>query len=60
MAPVAQAQQFISAITGFNPRVKPRFTVFDVYGHDAWITALEADFKENGMNIYEWMLQYSR
>jgi predicted peptidase len=60
MAPVAQAQQFISGITGFNPRVKPRFTVFDVYGHDAWITALEADFKENGMNIYEWMLQYSR
>jgi predicted peptidase len=60
MAPIAQAQQFISALAGFNPRVKPRFTVFDVYGHDAWTTALDPVFQENGMNIYEWMLQYSR
>jgi predicted peptidase len=60
MAPVSQAQQFISVLSDFSPRVKPRFTVFDVYGHDAWTTALDPAYKENGMNIYEWMLQYSR
>jgi predicted peptidase len=60
MANVADARRFISYLKDFNPPVSPRFTVFDVYGHDAWTTALDPVYREDGMNIYEWMLQYSR
>lgn len=60
MADVSQAEKFVNLLGSFNPPVKPRFTVFNVYGHDAWSTALNPTYKENGMNIYEWMLQYSR
>lgn len=60
MADVAQARQFIGKLLEYDPAVKPRFTVFPVYGHDAWTTALDPNYKESGMNIYEWMLQYSR
>lgn len=60
MADVSQAKRFIETLSGFNPRVPPRFTIFDVYGHDAWTTALDPAYKEDGTNIYEWMLKYSR
>jgi hypothetical protein len=60
MADVADARRFIAYISGFQPAILPRFTVFDVYGHDAWTTALDPEYQEDGMNIYEWMLQYER
>lgn len=60
MASVDDARRFINFIRDFNPDVQPRFTVFDLYGHDAWTTALDPNHKEDGMNIYEWMLRYSR
>ncbi len=60
LANIDDAKSFIELITGFNPTVLPRMTIFKVYGHDAWTTALNPDFKEDGMNIYEWMLSYSR
>lgn len=60
MADVSLAEHFIQMLTEFSPKIKPRLTIFDVYGHDAWTTALDPDYRENGMNIYEWMLRYSR
>lgn len=41
-----------------NPLVKK--TIFPVVSHDAWTATYDLKFKEKGMNIYEWMLQYSR
>lgn len=60
MADVSDARRFIQYIRSFEPSIPPRFTVFDVYGHDAWTTALDPAYREDGMNIYEWMLQYQR
>jgi predicted peptidase len=60
MAPVSQAKHFVSLLGNFAPSIKPRITIFDAYGHDAWTNALNPGYRENGMNIYEWMLQYSR
>jgi poly(3-hydroxybutyrate) depolymerase len=60
MASVTDARRFIHLIGSFHPGVPPRFTVFDVYGHDAWTKALDPAYRETGMNIYEWMLQYNR
>lgn len=60
MADVHITERFIDIIRGFVPPVPPRLTIFDVYGHDAWTRALDPEYREDGMNIYEWMLHYSR
>ena len=41
-----------------NPLAKK--TIFPVGGHDAWSTTYNPTYRENGLNIYEWMLQYKR
>jgi dienelactone hydrolase len=57
---VNEVKDFVDQITALKPAVLPKLTIFDVYGHDAWTQALDPNYKENGMNIYEWMLGYSR
>ena len=42
------------------PTVPARKTIFQVSGHDAWTRTYDPSFTENGMNIYQWMLQYER
>ncbi|MEO5500867.1 MAG: T9SS type A sorting domain-containing protein [Ginsengibacter sp.] len=41
-----------------NPLAKK--TIFSSTDHDAWTATYNLNFKENGVNVYEWMLQYSR
>ncbi len=41
-----------------NPLAKK--TIFVSSSHDAWTQTYDPAFKENGLNIYEWMLQYQR
>lgn len=41
-----------------NPLAKK--TIFSSTAHDAWSKTYDLNFKEDGVNIYEWMLQYSR
>lgn len=56
-------RQFVSLINSFSPAIVPKYTEFLPYGlwnHDAWTKATDPAFKEGGMNIYEWMLQYKR
>lgn len=60
MASVEDARSFINYLLSFSPPIPPRFTVFDKYGHDAWTTALDSGYREDGVNIYEWMLRYYR
>lgn len=57
------ARRFVSLINSYNPTIEPKYTEFLPYGlwnHDAWTKATDPAFKEGGMNIYEWMLQYRR
>jgi hypothetical protein len=35
-------------------------TIFEVNNHDAWSRTYDLNFKEDYMNIYEWMLQFER
>jgi predicted peptidase len=44
----------------FNDNPLPRLTVFNANVHEGWTLTYDPSFKENGMNIYEWMLQYHR
>lgn len=43
-----------------NARPAPRLTILDGNTHGGWEVTYNPGFKENGMNIYEWMLQYRR
>lgn len=49
-----------SAAVPPNPLAK--MTIFPVASanHDAWTQTYDPAFKENGVNVYEWMLQYHR
>ncbi|HWI91737.1 MAG TPA: REJ domain-containing protein, partial [Flavisolibacter sp.] len=35
-------------------------TIFPVSGHDAWTKTYDPNFTQNGVNIYQWMLQHQR
>ena len=57
---LAGTAEFISMINNSKPAVSPRLTVFNASQHDAWTAAFDPLYKEEGLNVYEWMLQYSR
>jgi len=61
---VNDTKNFIGAINSLDPVVVPRLTIFDqstaLMKHDAWTRATDPSYRENGMNIYEWMLQFKR
>ncbi len=54
------ATEFVNAINILQPLIPAKLTIFQAFGHDAWTQALSATYKENNMNVYEWMLQYKR
>lgn len=58
--PVSNTKSFVSMINGQNPTIPPRMTLWPTGGHDAWTKATDPAYKENGLNIYEWCLQYQR
>lgn len=51
---------FIALINSFNPTVIPKLTMFTGIYHDAWTRAINPTYKEQNLNIYEWMLHYNR
>ncbi|HRE49948.1 MAG TPA: alpha/beta fold hydrolase [Flavitalea sp.] len=59
-----EAERYIEVLRGFNSPNPPRFTSFEFgtarLNHDCWTKAMDPEYKEDDMNIYEWMLQYSR
>ncbi|MBS1563230.1 MAG: hypothetical protein JST39_02525, partial [Bacteroidetes bacterium] len=57
---ISRSNNFIQWINSYNPVIAPRQTIFTSTLHDAWTAALNPAYKENKMNIYEWMLQYSK
>ncbi|MCO5240356.1 MAG: T9SS type A sorting domain-containing protein [Chitinophagaceae bacterium] len=51
----------ISAINAFVPTPpKALLSIFNASGHDAWTKTYDPNFKQDGLNVYEWMLSYSR
>ncbi|HRP56085.1 PKD domain-containing protein, partial [Agriterribacter sp.] len=42
------------------PDPKAKLTVFNANGHDAWSKTYDPNFRENGLNVYEWMLSYKK
>jgi predicted peptidase len=47
-------------LKSLNQTPLPKLTVFNADSHEGWTQTYDPSFKENGMNIYEWMLQNHR
>lgn len=60
MGPASYTSDYVKHINSFNPTPRAKATIFQAAGHDAWTKTYDINFRENGMNIYEWMLQYQR
>lgn len=44
-----------------TPPVPPaKMTIFHQAGHDAWTAPYDMTYTENGLNIYQWMLQFQK
>ena len=54
------ARNLVARINSHNPKVPARLTLFSAAIHDSWTAALNPLYKEASMNVYEWMLQYTR
>ncbi|HEX2606960.1 MAG TPA: T9SS type A sorting domain-containing protein [Flavisolibacter sp.] len=61
-APVFYTNDFVKYINSTIPAPNPlaRKTIFAATGHDAWTQAYNPGYRENNMNVYEWMLQYKK
>ena len=60
--PVSSTINYVNTIDDLpnppNPLAKK--TIFQSNTHDAWTATYNLNYKENGVNVYEWMLQYSK
>lgn len=57
---IQEAKNFINLLNKYSPAIPPKLTIVTSHSHDAWNLAIHPDYKESNMNIYEWMLQYSK
>lgn len=60
----SEAEEYIRVFNSLSPEIPARFTTFDVgegkNHHDCWTKTTDPAYKEDNMNIYEWMLQYKK
>jgi predicted peptidase len=57
---VNNTKGFVNKINALVPAIPARMTLWPTGGHDAWTKATNPTYKENGMSMYEWLLQYKR
>jgi parallel beta-helix repeat protein len=62
VVPSQYSKDWIAMIDSYKPGPdpEPKLTIFNTSGHNAWSKAYDPSYKENGLNIYEWMLQYEQ
>ncbi|MDB5201157.1 MAG: hypothetical protein JWQ27_566 [Ferruginibacter sp.] len=60
--PVMYTNQYIVNINGAPTPPTPlaKKSIFVSNSHDAWSATYNLNFRENGQNVYEWMLNYKR
>lgn len=57
---VNSTKRYVGIVNAQQPAHPIRMTLWPTGGHDAWTQASDPDYREDGKNIYEWMLQFSR
>lgn len=60
--PVKFTEGYVNGINNYKvpPIPRAKMTIFPVAGHDAWTKTYDLNFREDGLNVYEWMLQFDR
>ena len=62
--PYNPASGAISLVNALNASLPAHpaalITIFDKTGHDAWTQTYDPAFKQDGLNVYEWMLSKTR
>jgi dienelactone hydrolase len=53
-------KNYVTYINNNRPLVPARKTIFPAKGHNCWSKGSDPAYKENYMNIYQWMLSYKR
>ncbi|HTE25984.1 PKD domain-containing protein [Flavitalea sp.] len=56
---VAGTLNYLQGINSYTSGLA-KATIFTSTSHDAWTKTYDPNFRENGLNVYEWMLQYER
>jgi predicted peptidase len=51
---------YVQYINDYNPPVQAKLTLFSSSSHDAWTAATDPNYREDGKNIYEWMLSFRK
>ena len=57
---VNSTRRYARLINAENPPVPVRVTYWESTAHDAWTKASDPEYREEGKNMYEWMLQFVR
>ena len=60
--PVQYTNDYVNLINTSIPAPSPlaKKTIWTSSSHNAWSTTYNPNYRENGLNVYEWMLQYQR
>lgn len=59
--PSTNTVTLINSIISYSPSTPAKKTIFPgIAEHNCWTEATDPAYKENGQNIYEWMLQYKK
>ena len=51
---------YVQYINNYNPHRKAKLTLWPSGGHDSWTKGSDPNYRENGKNIYEYMLSYRK
>lgn len=55
-----KALALVNTINATSISPKAKITIHQASGHDAWTKSYDPNFRENQMNVYEWMLSYKK
>ena len=58
--PAFYAEDYIKYINQYHPAFQAKLTLWSTGGHDAWTKATDPSYRENGSNMYEWMLSFHK
>lgn len=57
---VNSTKRYVGIVNAQHPLHPIRMTLWPTGGHDAWTQASDPEYREDGKNMYEWMLQFTR
>jgi dienelactone hydrolase len=52
--------KYYTRLKNINAAYPIQLTLWETGGHDAWTRATDPDYRENGKNIYEWLLDHQK